>query len=1513
MAGRVNTKFVFILSAVLVVLVGGIASVAYLSSRDAQELVARSEQYLAQGDVKLAVETLKRAVGRSKSDPQVIKKLIEALKQLPAADQVEAGSTLQLIGQAYLNMVQIDPDSEEYLREYAEQMQHTVDQVGILPGSHPLYIYQASVARLAANPQDKLARRYRGIYGLIGLNTETPEEDFNRVGDDLKWALEQDPKDTKVAYSLAQWKLHAARRLERPGGDPDKAQQLKDEAVALVKGDLDADPTNAERKLEYMLVYQQATFDASRDDPYADIRPILDDLEAQLLEDPSPPIVVRTVAQELKQVYRKDLVAEDGAGDQANSLSKNVGVRRAIALLRRAVEVYPDELTYQLMLGTELKRAGDYQGALAYIKKIKDLSTKGLYLDVLLNYSLKNSARIEYADLLITLGEQSESKEDREAKFQEAGKIITDAVASGQGEQPRILLLKGRLALARGKVREGLISIDKAADKYDTFSTEKAEALLLSARARGQQGDWGSAAERYEQILQANPKVPSIHLVLAGIYIRQQRYSDAQDHIDAVFLENPQDEQAIMQQAALYAAQGDLDKAVQTYRQVDMANRPDLAVGLARLLIQGDRKQQAAQMLRQYYKADPTNMQVLALLMYALDDADQKQQLIDGSRAAGGDAKLLASFEQQLDPELAGDPVQAIEAIVQNEPDPFQRALSSARLYARADKPKEAREALARAEALKPDDPQVIELKFNYALADGDLDQAQRIADRAAELNLDSASGGFFLAQVQSHKHDYTGAIDTLRAALEKVPINSDSWRLLGDMYVATGNDGEAISAYEKSLKQRPDNLGSIRGLASIRNRQGRYDEALKMLKFAYKQFPSNTKLRDLYLNYEGRYGDKQTALRLRRKVAEDQPHNTDNLRALAMMLAETGQSQAGLEMIRGVIETEGRTRLNLMVLANVHRLAGDADQGARVLKDYVRSLGPQAEAGDRIMLARYLLQTGDNKGAVASYQDAIKIESDRREATRELANIYFSRGGYKQALAMYRDLHSQFPEEKLIGLKLVDSLIRVKQFDEAERVLGTFDGGTAEDAQMALIVASRGEQAKAIRLITQAIDADPGKALYYYERAALMSKNPDRTDEVIQDLNTALSLNPDHLMSRRMLVAMYLRQGQKREAMRELTTMVSRHPDYAQGRMSLIQMYVAQGDMTRAKTLAREGLALTPDKPTWHSVLAGLAVKEGDVQGAIDSYTTVMQMSPSPTNMLNLATIQIDNGRSSDALALMREHAEIVNQQPLLQAVMARALYKTGKQDQARQVFTRAAERSTSFDQLLGVAVQVRKDYSLAETVSWMEGLAKPPSRVWVELALGRLEVSEGKSQAVIRRMKELEPTLSPEDTDELHMLEQIMGPALHDVGQVQEALTYYRRVLAYAPDNTSVLNNTAYLLAEDLGKTDEALPMAERAAGLDPGNAQVLDTLGWVQFKLGQTDKAQKTLESSINAGDLPANHLHLAEVLLKQGYEAEARGHLKRAIDLAEQNNESEVLQKAQELLERTGELTESFVTP
>ena len=99
---------------------------------------------------------------------------------------------------------------------------------------------------------------------------------------------------------------------------------------------------------------------------------------------------------------------------------------------------------------------------------------------------------------------------------------------------------------------------------------------------------------------------------MAQIYLRSQSYDRAQDHIDAVLNDDPANERALVLHASALASQDRLDDALAIYRELDMDNRPDLALGMARIMLEGGRKSQALQIVKPIYEEQPENVQLLA-------------------------------------------------------------------------------------------------------------------------------------------------------------------------------------------------------------------------------------------------------------------------------------------------------------------------------------------------------------------------------------------------------------------------------------------------------------------------------------------------------------------------------------------------------------------------------------------------------------------------------------------------------------------------------------------------------------------------------------------------------------------------------------------------------------------------------------------------------------------------------------------------------------------------------------
>jgi Flp pilus assembly protein TadD len=86
-------------------------------------------------------------------------------------------------------------------------------------------------------------------------------------------------------------------------------------------------------------------------------------------------------------------------------------------------------------------------------------------------------------------------------------------------------------------------------------------------------------------------------------------------------------------------------------------------------------------------------------------------------------------------------------------------------------------------------------------------------------------------------------------------------------------------------------------------------------------------------------------------------------------------------------------------------------------------------------------------------------------------------------------------------------------------------------------------------------------------------------------------------------------------------------------------------------------------------------------------------------------------------------------------------------------------------------------------------------------------------------------------------------------------------------------VLNDLAWLLAKK-GDYAQALPYVQESLELLPNNPNALDTLGYIQLGLGNTDQAETLLRQALSyQPNSPAILLHLALTLEAQGKKSQA----------------------------------------
>ena len=107
-----------------------------------------------------------------------------------------------------------------------------------------------------------------------------------------------------------------------------------------------------------------------------------------------------------------------------------------------------------------------------------------------------------------------------------------------------------------------------------------------------------------------------------------------------------------------------------------------------------------------------------------------------------------------------------------------------------------------------------------------------------------------------------------------------------------------------------------------------------------------------------------------------------------------------------------------------------------------------------------------------------------------------------------------------------------------------------------------------------------------------------------------------------------------------------------------------------------------------------------------------------------------------------------------------------------------------------------------------------------------------------------------------------------LLEQGQVDEALALFGKLAEEYPDDLQMVNAYAYTLVDRTDRLEEAEPLLQKVVAAEPENAAFLDSLGWLQYRQGKLQAAEKTLQKAWSLDPDPEIAAHLGEVLWKLG---------------------------------------------
>jgi tetratricopeptide (TPR) repeat protein len=306
--------------------------------------------------------------------------------------------------------------------------------------------------------------------------------------------------------------------------------------------------------------------------------------------------------------------------------------------------------------------------------------------------------------------------------------------------------------------------------------------LLAAAISDVNAGHLDSAMATCHRLLQNEPRSPSVHQLLAVIFLQRQDVQSACRHIALSLAERPHHVMSLLIAGRAARMAGDVTAALRHF---------ELAASLAP------------------DSAEPAFLVGSTLLDLGHPSAANVLRRLVDLHPRHGDGWCTLGLALKKDRDLKGA-LDAFTRAIEISPDIAKAYFYRGAISHELEKFEDATAAFQRAQEL---DPGATEITFNLGLSlyrEGRLGDAQAAFERAVSTAPAFADAWFNMGLVCQDRHDFTGAATAFRNALTHRPDYAEAAVNLGIVLQESGSMNEAIDAYRHAFKLRPDAFGRI-------------------------------------------------------------------------------------------------------------------------------------------------------------------------------------------------------------------------------------------------------------------------------------------------------------------------------------------------------------------------------------------------------------------------------------------------------------------------------------------------------------------------------------------------------------------------------------------------------------------------------------------------------------------------------------------------------------------------------
>lgn len=715
----------------------------------------------------------------------------------------------------------------------------------------------------------------------------------------------------------------------------------------------------------------------------------------------------------------RDRTSRDALYVKAHLLTSVGKDADALAVYRQITAVNPREYLAHLSIAKLLMKQGGAKGAEDAIKQA-DAALKAA------EGAAPGSPVVQYARAVF---------EYARGNLSEANNAILQILKLSPDHLPSLLI--------QAMISEDLGNFEQSrrnAERVLAQQPDNVDAARLVASGRLRSNDLKGAEEIILPLLKKQPDDVKVLALAAELHMRRREYDKAMAHLERATALQPDNTRLLDLWVRGQLAQGRVDRAMAELREAARSGRTQGKADLALTLLHLQRKEfdQALAQTATLAKAFPDNpviFQLRAAAQLGKQDRKAARETLEQALSLKPDFFPAAFSLARLDLEDK-NPAAArkrFESILAKDKNNLRAMLALADLAAGQGSEKESlqwleKAARANAKAYAPHARLV-----QHHLANKRHKEALEIANSLAQAAPDSVEAMALLANAQLAAGDALSSIASLEKALRLAPDAPELLYRLGLAQLAAKRTREARSNLEKALTTERGHVQALDALIQLDLQDNRADAALARIRQIQARHP------DSYIAY-----DREGAI----YMAQGKP---------ALAIPAYRQALA-----------RGATSGTLIMLHRALLSTGNPTQADQELNRWLGT-HPQDQAA-RAYFAEYKMLAGDNRAAIAQYEQLLLNTPDNPIFLNNLAVLY-QRTGDTRALAT------------------------------AQRALALAPQSATVLDTLGWILVGQNQAAKGLEYIRQALDKVPDSDTIRYHYAVALAQSGQR-DKARQELS---------------------------------------------------------------------------------------------------------------------------------------------------------------------------------------------------------------------------------------------------------------------------------------------------------------------------------------------------------------------------------------------------------------------------